>query len=89
MKLTTKQKEYLNSLKSNDIVSNYAILQKFANMGVLELHEDTGKKIKNLYSNLKFTCFYIKDAQTFEINGIYFRAKYFSGCFCPYLIKVK
>lgn len=72
-----------------EIVSEVPLLKSLSKQGYLKLHPQTGKKITGLYSNEKFTCYYIDEAKTFTFNGYKYQEKYFDGCFCPYLIRTK
>lgn len=70
------------------IVKNLNILKAMQRQGLITLHEQTGTKIQGLYSNKKFTCYYISEGLfNFEYNGKKYSTKYFSGCFCPYIVE--
>ena len=67
-------------------VTNIKSLRKMEAIGFITLHPQTGTKITGLYSNKKFTCYYIDDGKPeFEYNGKKYAVKYVSGCFCPYV----
>jgi hypothetical protein len=70
-----------------EVVSNISLIKKYAKLGYVTLHHQTGTKITGLYSNEKFTCCYIDSAKSFSDEGFDYKEKYFDGCFCPYLIR--
>lgn len=85
--LTECQHSALSLTKPGEIVKNISTLRKLSILGVVQLHEHTGEVVKYVWGML-IKAFYVDDAETFEVEGAgVFRAKYFSGCFCPYLIK--
>jgi hypothetical protein len=86
-KLTDCQLAVLRSCAPGDTVKDIRTLRKLALLGVVTLHEHTGEVVKHVWGML-VRAFYIDDADTFEVEGVgVFRAKYFSGCVFPLLIK--
>lgn len=72
-----------------EIVKNMATLKDMAKQGLIELHEQTGSKIRGFYSSKTFTCYYVWDGKySFEYKGQKYGIKYFDGCFCPFVVKI-
>ena len=69
------------------VVNNISLIKKYAKLGYVTLHPQTGTKITGLCSNEKFTCYYIDSAKSFSDDRFDYKQKYFDGCFCPYLIR--
>jgi hypothetical protein len=70
-------------------VKNMNTLKAMERKGLIELHRQTGSKIAGLYSNQKFTCYYVHDGLTqFQYKKQWYGIKYFSGCFFPYVVKL-
>ena len=68
-------------------VRNIRTLKAMANRGLITLHPQTGTKIFGLYGGKSFTCYYVDDAPSrFIYKGATYGAKYFPGCFFPYII---
>jgi hypothetical protein len=68
------------------------MLKKMAKKGLITLHNQTGTKITGLYGGKAFTCTYVDEGKhSFQFgawNEIYV-TKYVSGCFCPYVFRVR
>jgi len=72
-----------------EIVKDLSALKAMAKQGLIELHAQTGSKIKGLYGGDSFTCYYVWDGKyNFEYKGAKYGIKYFDGCFCPYVVKL-
>lgn len=70
-------------------VRNMNTLKAMAKRGLIKLDTMTGSKITRLYSDRKFTCYYIWDGpRSFEYKGEKYVTKYVDGCFKPYVFKV-
>lgn len=77
-----------------EIVRNISLLKQMKRANLIKFHPQTGTKITGLYSKDKFTCCYIDDRCEgvpfeFQFMGDKYQVKYFSGCFYPYVVKVK
>jgi hypothetical protein len=71
-----------------ETVKNMRTLKAMAKRGLIELHSDTGTKLKNWFGGGYHTCFYVSDGQCrFEFNGQKYGVKYFDGCFNPFVVK--
>jgi hypothetical protein len=72
------------------IVKNLNTLKDMERKGFIGLHPDTGMKVKALYSNKKFTCYYVEDGLLdFTYKNKRYLTKYVSGCFCPYVFEIE
>lgn len=72
------------------VVKNLNTLKAMEKCGYIGLHSDTGTKIQGLYSNKKFTCYYIEDGLLdFTYQNKKYITKYVSGCFCPYVFQIE
>lgn len=70
------------------IVENLNTLKAMERKGLITFHNQTGTKIQGLYSDQKFTCYYIADGlSNFDYKGKKYSTRYFSGCFCPYVVE--
>ncbi len=88
-KLTECQFATLYYCAPGAAVIDIRTLRKLALLGLVKLHDHTGEVVKNI-CGMPVRAFYIDEAETFEVEGAgIFRQKYFSGCFCPYLIKAE
>lgn len=76
------------------VVNDMSILKGMQTKGLIKFHPQTGTKITGLYGGKKFTCHYVDDRcegvpTIFEYKGKKYTLKYFSGCFCPYVVRVE
>jgi len=71
------------------VIKNMNTLKMFQRKGFVIFHEHTGTKISGLYTNKTHTCYYIDDAKIFDYKGYHYYPKFFSGCFNPYLVRIK
>ena len=70
------------------VVKNANLLRSMEKQGLIMFHPQTLTKITGLYSSKKFTCYYIDEAPyRFVYKGRTYGQKFFSGCFCPYLVE--
>lgn len=71
-----------------NVVQNINLLRKMRDAGHIRFHAHTGTLISGLYSDDRFMCYYVDDSKysTWEIGGKKYQLKYFSGCFCPYVV---
>lgn len=70
-------------------VRNMNTLKAMAKAGFIELHKQTGTKIKGLYSPNSFTCYYVYEGHfNFWYKGEAYGVRYFDGCFYPYVVKL-
>jgi hypothetical protein len=73
-----------------EVVKSIKTINSLIKAGLVVPHEQTGTKITGLYDNKKFTCYYIDSVpKKFIKNGYEYKEQYFSGCFCPYLVRRK
>jgi hypothetical protein len=87
--LTESQFTALYYCAPGESVKDVSTLRKLSKLGVVKLHEHTGEIVKHVWG-MPVRASYIDDADTFEVEGVgVFRRKFFSGCFCPYLIKAE
>ena len=72
------------------VVKNLNTLKAMAKMGFVEFCDQTGEKIKGLYSSKTFTCYYVDDANmSFQYKGKTYERKFFDGCFYPYVVEIE
>ena len=72
-----------------EIVKNLNTLKAMAKRGLVEFCDQTGFKIRGLYSRDTFTCYYVWEGKDrFEYKGQSYGIKYFDGCFYPYVVKL-
>ena len=70
------------------LVKNMNTLRAMERAGHIKLHEHTGTKKEGLYYHKKSTVHYVDDGKhTFTYKGKTYHTKYFSGCFCPYVVE--
>ena len=70
------------------VVKNMNTLKAMERKGFIKLHNQTGSKITGLYGGRSFTCYYIDEGRySFEYKGRKYGVEFFSGCFCPYVVK--
>lgn len=70
-------------------VRNINTLRAMERRGFIKLHNQTGSKITGLYSKNTFTCYYIDEGLSFfDYNGKKYGVRFFSGCFCPYVVEL-
>lgn len=85
---TRRQLHVLQTTKPGDPVRDIRLMRKLSKLGVAELHEQTGTIVR-FWNNL-IRAWYINKAEMFEVEGIgIFRAAFFDGCFCPFLIRAE
>jgi hypothetical protein len=73
-----------------EIVKNINTLKDMERHGFIKFHPQTGTKITGLYSNDKFTCYYVDEGKsTFEYKNSTYITKYVDGCFYPFIFKIK
>lgn len=73
-----------------EVIKNINRLKLMEKRGLIKFCNQTGTKIKALYSDESFICTYIDEAPfLFEFEGEMYGQKYFSGCFYPYVVKYK
>jgi hypothetical protein len=73
------------------VVDNISVLKGMEKKGLIKFHPQTGTKIIGLYSNKKFTCYYIDEAvgrSRFTYNDKEYIVKYVDGCFCPFVFEI-
>ena len=72
-----------------ETVKNFNTLKAMAKRGLIELHSDTGTKLKNWFGGGFHVCHYVNDGKyRFEYKGQNYAVKYFDGCFCPFVVKL-
>ena len=76
-----------------EILEDIPTLKAMAKKGYIKLHNQTGKKIRGLYSSKTFICTYISGlgegvSSPFQFKGVHYQVKYFDGCFCPYVVQI-
>jgi len=72
-----------------NIIKDMRILNKFAKQGLIKLHNDTGKKVRNCFGKLN-TIYYVDSIpKPFEIDNNIYVSVYTDGNVNPYLAKIK
>ena len=70
-------------------VRNMNTLRAMERAGLITLHNQTGSQIEGLYSNKRFTCYYIDDGRPcFDWNGKQYATQYSPGSFYPYVVQI-
>ena len=70
------------------IIQNMNTLKGMERAGLIKFHEHTGTKKEHLNTKKKSTMYYIADGpHTFTYKGKTYHTKYFSGCFCPFVVE--
>lgn len=78
----------MNCMSNYRIVKNARLLKRLERLNLIKFHPQTLTKIRGLYSDERFICYYIDEAPyKFEFEDRIFGQKYFDGCFQPYLVE--
>ena len=86
---TDVQIAILKMVSPGKIVHDHDLLRKFAGLGVVKLHRNTGNVVWTAVGT-KVKASYIESAETFEVEGVgIFCEKYFDSYFHPYLIRTE
>jgi hypothetical protein len=79
--------------KKGSVVKNIKTLEGMAKEGLIKLNNQTGAKLNGFYGGKPSKCYYIDDKcdttqGVFKYKNNYYYTRYFSGCFCPYVIQL-
>lgn len=79
-----------NNFIDSKLVCNMNTLKMLERNGFITLHPHTGYKIRGLYSNKTFTCYYIDEykSRIFKFRGKEYTVEYVDGCFYPYVFEL-
>jgi hypothetical protein len=75
--------------KKFEVVKDKRLLNKMAKAGLIKLHPQTGVVVRHVMGGT-IKAWYVDDVPSiFDFNGEKYGGEYFSGCFCPFVVKYK